>query len=663
MIQDNYSNITSDIDTSNFSIEMNSSMFTLLTKNVYNNIILAPIREWSCNAIDACIEAGTPISYDVNVPTLSDPTFSVRDYGTGLSEEDITGLFSILGASTKRNSNKYNGTFGIGRMAGLAYATSFTVVSYYNNVEYTYLISIKDGIPANVKLSEHPTSEPNGLKLSLSVDINDISKFQDEMTFFYRFTDHKPNLSKSLDIDMSKYTILSGKDWYVFNGATPNSGSSTAYLLMANVPYKLSTYTYNIPSNCVIKVPTGSVTFTPGRESLTYDEKTRAAVDKAVDQMKTDVVSKVNIDIAAASTPIEKAKVANRYLKNFPNLIAAENLIVDSNFKLAWRQFILKGNISSHFKLADFNGSSTTVIRGGVAINDSQLFVIQDIASNFVKAFNSIGISSYHMIIVKPVSNTLSEIENMLPHAKTWLNNLGIPKDKIVYASDYVSKATSTKSTSSSLASSEFNFSYFSTANECITVHKGGYIDLTSNQNKYLYFEMNGSSPLADQSLIRATLQLAEITSTEYKIIGVPKKVIKKVRADPNFTLANEYFNKLVPSLPTYTAYSDKAYKFGYTYISANYLNNHEYPQDIKDAADLCKKYTDSGSTKSAYSLESIMVHYPIKVDKLTDTSLFDAIPKKYPLLDFINNTYTNRSERLAHYLKLEKFYADHSSN
>ena len=91
---------------------MNASMFSMLSKNVYNNTILAPIREYSCNAIDACIAANNPVKFDVHLPSISNPNFSVRDYGTGLAPEDVYGLFSTAGASTKRDSNAYNGTFG-----------------------------------------------------------------------------------------------------------------------------------------------------------------------------------------------------------------------------------------------------------------------------------------------------------------------------------------------------------------------------------------------------------------------------------------------------------------------------------------------------------------------------------------------------------------------
>jgi DNA topoisomerase VI subunit B len=104
--------VSSGVTSSDFSIEVNASMFKMLMADVYTDPIKAVIREWSTNACDACLEAGVPVKFDVHLPVAGESTFSVRDYGTGLSPEVLTGLFTVLGASTKRDSNKYNGTLG-----------------------------------------------------------------------------------------------------------------------------------------------------------------------------------------------------------------------------------------------------------------------------------------------------------------------------------------------------------------------------------------------------------------------------------------------------------------------------------------------------------------------------------------------------------------------
>ena len=103
---------SASLTSTQFSIETNASMFKMLTSKVYNDPLLAVMREWSTNAIDACKDAKLAVNYDVHLPTNSDMSFSVRDYGTGLPKEQITTLFCTMGASTKRDSNEFNGAFG-----------------------------------------------------------------------------------------------------------------------------------------------------------------------------------------------------------------------------------------------------------------------------------------------------------------------------------------------------------------------------------------------------------------------------------------------------------------------------------------------------------------------------------------------------------------------
>ena len=175
----NYEGITSG----SFTLEANAHVFKLLTTNVYNNIILAGIRELSTNAIDACIEADLPASFEVHLPVATDPTFFVRDYGPGLSEDTIISLYTTMGASSKRNSNSFNGQFGIGKLAPLAYASSFTIESFVESKHFSYLITIKDGIPVYLKLGESPSQETTGLKISYAVQAHDINTFIKEATY------------------------------------------------------------------------------------------------------------------------------------------------------------------------------------------------------------------------------------------------------------------------------------------------------------------------------------------------------------------------------------------------------------------------------------------------------------------------------------------------
>ena len=60
-----------------------------LLRNNYSNPALAVVREISANAIDANLEAGTTRPIEIKLPTALNPSFEVRDFGGGLSQEEI----------------------------------------------------------------------------------------------------------------------------------------------------------------------------------------------------------------------------------------------------------------------------------------------------------------------------------------------------------------------------------------------------------------------------------------------------------------------------------------------------------------------------------------------------------------------------------------------
>lgn len=307
MIQQNYQNnvkeVSGQVVTTGFNIEVNESMFAMLTSNIYSDPILANMREWSTNACDACIAADLEVKFDVHLPKLSEPYFFVRDYGTGLAPEDITGLFSNLGASTKRNSDSYNGTLGIGRMAGLAVADAFTVDSYFNGNHYSYAISMQNGVPVTLSLGEQLTTEPNGLKLSVLVDLDDIQSYVSKTKELYSFFDYKPTLNyDNIDVELDCEEHIS-EDWFKYDSG--DRYDSTNYVVMSQIAYAIpfndKVETYRL-TNLVIKAPPGAVTFNPGRESLSLNKETIAYLNKMFKKISEDYVLSATMALAECSS-------------------------------------------------------------------------------------------------------------------------------------------------------------------------------------------------------------------------------------------------------------------------------------------------------------------------------------------------------------------------
>ena len=73
-------------------------IFSVLRNQLYSDKILAVIREYSANALDANIEAGNEDRLiQITVPSYHDPVFRVRDFGRGLDEDEIRDIYANYG--------------------------------------------------------------------------------------------------------------------------------------------------------------------------------------------------------------------------------------------------------------------------------------------------------------------------------------------------------------------------------------------------------------------------------------------------------------------------------------------------------------------------------------------------------------------------------------
>jgi hypothetical protein len=158
-----------------FTIELTPTLAKLLSSQTYPNKILAAIREPLSNAYDAHVRAGTlDIPARLHLPTILEPFFALRDYGTGLSHDDVIRLFFSYGASDKRESNTEIGGLGIGAKAFFAYTDQAVITSYFNGEKRVYSAHKNPaGLPQGMLLSTEPTNEPNGIELHYAADGED----------------------------------------------------------------------------------------------------------------------------------------------------------------------------------------------------------------------------------------------------------------------------------------------------------------------------------------------------------------------------------------------------------------------------------------------------------------------------------------------------------
>jgi HSP90 family molecular chaperone len=70
-------------------------LFDIMRRQIYKYPFRAVVRELYCNAYDATIQAGkTEDTIIVTIPNSLDSHFRIRDFGSGLSWEEVSSIFS-----------------------------------------------------------------------------------------------------------------------------------------------------------------------------------------------------------------------------------------------------------------------------------------------------------------------------------------------------------------------------------------------------------------------------------------------------------------------------------------------------------------------------------------------------------------------------------------
>jgi len=283
-----------------FSIKASPMAFRILSDGLYSDKIKSIIRELSCNAYDSHVAAGTTdIPFKVQLPVSFDPFFSIRDYGTGLSEEDICSLYTTYFESTKSNSNDFVGALGLGSKSPFSYVDSFTVDSYFDGVKKSYCIFIgESGFPTISKLFEEQSEEHSGLKITLEVKSEDFQTWKQKAELLSEF-----NPSPECNLDVQRKFEVEQYDGYQFR--SNNSGerlNDSIFVKQGTVLYPLDLTKFekrdNFPEPInkskywIIECPIGTVSFTASRESISYDDATVEFIKSKLDQITSETIQR-----------------------------------------------------------------------------------------------------------------------------------------------------------------------------------------------------------------------------------------------------------------------------------------------------------------------------------------------------------------------------------
>lgn len=314
---------------SSFSIAMNGKAFRVLSDTLYQNKIGSIVREVSCNAKDAHVAAGTPEKpFEIHLPNDFEPWFSVKDYGVGLSPEDMVNVFTVYFQSTKDNSNDAVGAFGLGAKTPFSYTDQFTVTSVKDGMRRIYSAFITEsGVPSVREMDASPTTDHNGVEIKLSVKREDYSKFIDEVSSQLRFFKVKPiihnnrnfafkSVSENLVIDSANVAISSDSAGY---------GQSWAHIIQGDVGYpldikqvreKMSADNQRLLSTLEgsqvrFYFNIGEIGVTASREGVEYNPHTIASINAKLDVVRVELTKFIMDNMKSLKTVWDKAAFLN----------------------------------------------------------------------------------------------------------------------------------------------------------------------------------------------------------------------------------------------------------------------------------------------------------------------------------------------------------------
>ena len=293
----------------------------ILRDQLYSNKILANVREYTTNAVDAHTEAGlTDRPIEVSLPNRMSPYFKVRDFGFGLSDEDIHNVYAFYGESTKRNSNEMTGMLGIGSKSAFAYGDNFVINSFVDGKKHSYNAYIDDSQVGQIsKLSTEDSNEERGIEIIVPVKSDDHDEFRNEAYNLFRYFKVKPIVKGVAEFKYDEQDILfSGDDWSWSDGKTDRYSRGEAVAVMGNIGYPLDEHSINIPrdddhvglstllcENLTLNVDIGDVEISASRENLQYTDYTRKQIIKKLKKVRDEIKDVVMEQFKDAKTMFE----------------------------------------------------------------------------------------------------------------------------------------------------------------------------------------------------------------------------------------------------------------------------------------------------------------------------------------------------------------------
>jgi len=650
-----------DFDSQDFTIGDVSVVIEILRNKLYRHKVRTLVQEYVSNARDAMREVNnTKDRIEVTFPTVFAPTFKVRDFGPGINPDRMYNVFIKYAASTKRSDNKQTGGFGIGAKSAWSYTDSFTIVTYVDGVQRTYIAHI--GANNNGRLDflgECSTSEKNGTEIQIPVSPKDVKQFTDAIlraTYFWSDVERPKFLNAPIEYPVYIQGDVT-KNIEVNNNLPEficTKWENGIVIAIDGIPYfinrdffdkvkGLDKLTELVPGKIILHLKTGELEVSASREEIADSKYTITNLEATV---KT-VINEIHIKL---SNEFAKAKTAFDYLKVYTDLYGSYNLFKYSKF--SHFSMTRNGIQSEHFSSVKMEHCSISKNKGDlvktrldISRRNYRIPVLKPELFNHLYYIDGIEnvITTNHRIrtLLKSVSEiiVISKQDTDKGEFNLLKKDLGLKDLKTV---PFVKPIRKTKD----IIKVERTKQEFHLLRLDRLYNQGMNTSLESNKDKWLYLKKDDAYSKYD------LLELSSFLSKKgYKLCALSNTTINKVKNDSNFISLESYLKNYKLS---------KQDIINIKFECATHVNTMKYLNKldgIKDKylIDMISEY-DFILKNFTEKVPSIIKNLFPKIDeieqfKTNDKMLDTKFKTKYPLLDCIDKYNTKLYNEVVHYI------------
>lgn len=455
---------TRNIERSGIRVEREATIvadavaFKVLSDMLYPDKPLAIIRELMCNAYDSHTDAGKPDEpVHIHLPNIMEPYLSIRDFGLGLSFRDACVLMLTYFKSTKRENNKVTGALGLGSKTPFAYVDSYTVTTRYNGRKFTFNAFINEnGNPAMALLARERTTESNGVEIMVPVRRSDFHVFEDRARSVLEWFRIPPVVTgvKGFEVNKTEFETI-GSNWKIGKMHGHYNYHSTAYAIQGNIAYPINVasmptlpagYAELLRMPIYFDFPIGQISFTAGRDAISYDKATVANIIAAVDGLVKELPARSQVEFDACTS---KWAAHALYGDLINNSVAGSILRILSQHKrlvFKWKKHDITGSTVA-LTMKSYDDPIVTVLWGGgskskryagvmtdpinISAANKTVFYIDDLPKGAVTRMRSWRFANQPTYDMYLLTTDTSDVDVKRKQIDKMLTELGNPEFKL----------------------------------------------------------------------------------------------------------------------------------------------------------------------------------------------------------------------------------------